>query len=137
RRYHGDLAMAYRSVGRALLLCGATAIAGFGSLAWSSNAGMASLGAVCAVGIAGNMLISVLLLPKWWQAICDSSSASSSSSSSTRTFSHNDRDAPSPHGPSFLYCSFVWRLGLAVVRVLPEKLCARLSRTLANWYTRL
>jgi predicted RND superfamily exporter protein len=68
RRYRGDLQMAHQSVGRALLLCGGTAIAGFGSLAWSSNAGMASLGQVCAVGIAGNMLISVLLLPVWWQA---------------------------------------------------------------------
>src|SRR5205085_10077798 len=67
RRYHGDLRMAHRSVGRALLLCGATAIAGFGSLAWSSNAGMASLGQVCAIGIAGNMLISVFLLPIWWK----------------------------------------------------------------------
>src|SRR5207249_946959 len=69
RRYHGDLRMAHKAVGRALLLCGATAIAGFGSLAWSSNAGMASLGAVCAIGIAGNMLISVLLLPWWWKGL--------------------------------------------------------------------
>lgn len=66
RRYHGNLVMAYQSVGRALLLCGGTAIAAFISLAWSSNAGMASLGRVCAVGIACNMLISVFLLPIWW-----------------------------------------------------------------------
>ena len=51
RRHHGDLAGAHHAVGRALLLCGGTAVAGFGSLALSSNAGMASLGAVCAVGI--------------------------------------------------------------------------------------
>jgi hypothetical protein len=37
RRHNGDLHAAYLSVGRALLLCGGTAIAGFGSLAWSSN----------------------------------------------------------------------------------------------------
>jgi predicted RND superfamily exporter protein len=67
RRYHGDLGLAHRAVGRALLLCGGTAIAGFGSLAWSSNAGMASLGRVCAVGIACNMLIAIFLLPTWWQ----------------------------------------------------------------------
>lgn len=67
RRCHGDLRLAHRSVGRALLLCGGTAIAGFGSLGLSSNAGMASLGQVCAVGIAGNMLISVFLLPVWWK----------------------------------------------------------------------
>jgi hypothetical protein len=38
RRHWGDQAMARRSVGRALILCGATAAAGFGSLAWSGNA---------------------------------------------------------------------------------------------------
>src|SRR5262249_22277682 len=51
RRHHGDMIGAHRSVGRALLLCGGTAVAGFGSLSWSTNAGMASLGQVCAVGI--------------------------------------------------------------------------------------
>jgi predicted RND superfamily exporter protein len=66
RRHGGDLAMARHSVGRALMLCGGTAMAGFGSLALSSNAGMASLGKVCAVGIGANMLISVFLLPAWW-----------------------------------------------------------------------
>jgi len=50
-----------------LMLCGGTAIAGFGSLAFSSNLGMASLGQVCAVGIGANMLISVFLLPAWWR----------------------------------------------------------------------
>jgi predicted RND superfamily exporter protein len=69
RRYHGDLRMAHRAVGRALLLCGGTAVAGFGALTFSSNAGMASLGDVCAVGIASNMLISVFLLPSWWAAL--------------------------------------------------------------------
>jgi predicted exporter len=66
RRHGGDLAAVRQSVGRALLLCGGTAVAGFGSLAFSSNLGMASLGRVCAVGIGANMLISVFLLPSWW-----------------------------------------------------------------------
>jgi uncharacterized protein len=69
RRYHGDLRVAHRAVGRALLLCGGTAAAGFGALTFSNNAGMASLGQVCAVGIASNMLISVFLLPTWWAAL--------------------------------------------------------------------
>ncbi len=69
RRYHGDLQVAHRAVGRALLLCGGTAAAGFGALTFSSNAGMASLGQICAVGIACNMLISVFLLPTWWSAL--------------------------------------------------------------------
>jgi len=67
RRHGGDLPAVRRSVGRALMLCGGTAVAGFGSLAFSSNLGMASLGQVCAVGIGANMLISVFLLPSWWQ----------------------------------------------------------------------
>jgi uncharacterized protein len=69
RRYHGDLRVAHRAVGRALLLCGGTAAAGFGALTFSSNAGMASLGQVCAVGIGCNMLISVFLLPTWWSTL--------------------------------------------------------------------
>jgi predicted RND superfamily exporter protein len=67
KRYRGNLSISHKSVGRALLLCGGTATAGFGSLILSSNAGMASLGQVCAIGIASNMLISVLLLPVWWK----------------------------------------------------------------------
>ena len=69
RRHQGDLGMVRRSVGRALMLCGGTAMAGFGSLAFSSNPGMASLGKVCAVGIGANMLISVFLLPAWWRGV--------------------------------------------------------------------
>src|SRR5260370_17415705 len=65
RRHRGDLRAAHRAVGRALLLCGGTAVAGFGSLAWSTNAGMASLGKVCAMGIGCTMLISVYLPPFW------------------------------------------------------------------------
>ena len=67
RRYNGDLDLANRAVGRALLLCGGTAVAAFASLGFSSNAGMASLGEVCAVGIGCNMLIAIFLLPMWWQ----------------------------------------------------------------------
>lgn len=69
RRYGGSLRMAYDSVGRALLLCGGTAIAAFGSLVWSSNAGMASVGEACAVGIAGNVLIAIFLAPVWWRKL--------------------------------------------------------------------
>jgi predicted exporter len=69
RRHHGNLRVTHTSVGRALLLCGGTAVSGFGSLALSNNAGMASLGRVCAVGIGCNMLISVYLLPVWWRLL--------------------------------------------------------------------
>src|SRR5207244_9951877 len=59
RRHHGDLRQAHRAVGRALWLCGGTTVAGFGSNAWASNAGMASLGKICAVGIASVMLTGI------------------------------------------------------------------------------
>jgi predicted RND superfamily exporter protein len=67
RRYAGDRMAVRRSVGRALLLAGTTTVAGFGSLAFSSNAGMASLGKVCALGITLALLTAVYLLPVWWQ----------------------------------------------------------------------
>ncbi|MFN7139070.1 MAG: MMPL family transporter, partial [Limisphaerales bacterium] len=67
RRHRGDVHAVRRSVGRALLLCGATTITGFGSLAFSSNAGMASLGLICATGIALNVLTAVYFLPIWWR----------------------------------------------------------------------
>src|SRR6185369_6456133 len=116
RRHQGDLPMAHRSVGRALLLCGATAIAGFGSLAWSSNAGMASLGQVCAIGIAGNMLISVFLLPVWWRLL---------------------KPGPQIQGsprPSSLYGSGTWRLGLLLVGALPHAWAVKIGRLFADAY---
>ena len=65
-RYQGDLRMVRGSIGRALLLAGSTTVAGFASLAFSNNAGMASLGKVCGLGIVCAMLVSVYLLPLWW-----------------------------------------------------------------------
>ena len=133
RRHRGDLTIAYRSVGRALLLCGATAVSGFGSLAWSSNAGMASLGQVCAVGIAGNMLISVFLLPVWWKTFvgqesnAESPEPESAPAQSSRFHSRLAR-------PSRLYRAEVWQIGLEIARKLPPRTAAGLSRVLADVY---
>ena len=162
RRHDGNLAMAHRSVGRALLLCGATAIAGFGSLAWSSNAGMASLGQVCAVGIAGNMLISVLLLPVWWKWCV-------AGAKSVAVYHGSPSPLPSPPGEgevrqagsrsnvgsanaslsrasgtgpaavprrrvSLLYRTELWRLGLWVARLLPARFSEQLGRGVARIY---
>ncbi len=120
RRHHGDLAVAHRSVGRALLLCGATAVAGFGSLAWSSNLGMASLGRVCAIGIAGNMLIAVYLLPVWWRRAQPRITTPDSTKASA--------------GPSTAYRAEVWRAGLALVRWLPASLEHALAHAAAWLY---
>ena len=115
RRHGGDLQLAHRSVGRALLLCGGTAIAGFGSLGFSSNAGMSSLGRVCAVGIAGNMLFSIFLLPVWWK------------------YFHGDKSLKSPadkiSAPSQFYGARLWQLGMALTRLIPPWI----SRALAQW----
>ncbi len=108
RRYRGDLRATRRATGQALLLCGATTITAFGSLAWSSNAGLASLGRVCAVGIACTALTAVLLLPAWWRWLHPGSC-----------------DWPggrAPAGPSRLYSSTAWRWGHVICRWLPEPL---------------
>lgn len=68
-RYKGNLMAVRRSVGRALLLAGSTTIVGFGSLSFSTNAGMASLGKVCALGLALMLLTAIYLLPVWWAGI--------------------------------------------------------------------
>lgn len=72
RRCGGDVLAVRRSIGRALLLAAATTVAGFASLAFSTNAGMASLGKVCALGIVMAALTAIHLLPVWWKAWCDS-----------------------------------------------------------------
>ncbi len=118
RRHGGDRRLAHRSVGRALLLCGGTAIAGFGMLGLSSNAGMASLGRVCAVGIAGNMLLSIFLLPVWWKWL------GGEKGSSVRKVS----------GPSQLYQARLWQAGLLLVRLLPQWFCTGLARIAAAIY---
>ncbi len=66
-RYEGDRLKVRQSIGSALLLAGSTTIAGFASLSFSSNYGMATLGAVCALGLTVALLSAVYLLPSWWR----------------------------------------------------------------------
>ena len=123
RRHGGDLKLAHQSVGRALLLCGGTAIAGFGTLGLSSNAGMAGLGRVCAIGIGGNMLISVLLLPGAW-----------------KYFVGNNKMKSAPEknsAPSQFYGAFIWRAGLGLGRFVPVLVFNCFARLLAAIYWRL
>jgi lauroyl/myristoyl acyltransferase len=140
RRHHGDLRVAHRSVGRALLLCGGTAVSGFGSLALSSNAGMASLGQVCAVGIGCNMAFSVFLLPIWWRRFASRSgtqpcgAANASAPSPAIQPGTNPPRAATPAKQSSLYRAEVWSLGLLVVRVLPTKLGEWLGRRVGAFY---
>jgi lauroyl/myristoyl acyltransferase len=121
RRHHGNLEEAHRSVGRALLLCGGTAVSGFGSLGLSSNAGMAGLGQVCAVGIAANVLLAVYLLPVWW-----------------KRFSQGSADGRAmPNNPSSLYSARLWSVALTLTRLFPPALTAALARIAAATYWRL
>jgi predicted RND superfamily exporter protein len=131
RRHGGDLVAVRRSVGRALMLCGATAVAGFGSLGLSSNPGMASLGKVCAVGIGANMLISVFLLPAWWLLASRKSKIQSPKSEMTGT-EVSGKAAPAKQ-PAF-YRAGLWRLGLVVVRILPAGLVKRFAMITAELY---
>lgn len=123
RRCHGDLRLAHRSVGRALLLCGGTAIAGFGSLGLSSNAGMSSLGRVCAVGIAGNMLFSIFLLPVWWKLFLGDKSVKAPTNKIST--------------PSQFYGARLWQAGLTLTRVVPKSFFESLAKLAAAIYWRL
>lgn len=67
QRHGGNILQVRRTVGRAILLCGASTASGFGALAFASNVGLASLGRVCATGIVAAGAIAVFLLPGWWR----------------------------------------------------------------------
>jgi predicted RND superfamily exporter protein/lauroyl/myristoyl acyltransferase len=136
RRNGGNIIGFRRTTGRALLLGGATTIVGFASLAWAGNAGLASLGLVCSVGIACGLLASIGLLPVWWVWLSPASEVQSQSS-----------EKPSPilpgatlpvyevHAtPSSSYRAEVWLLGLFAVRVLPDRLCEGISVVAGSVY---
>jgi lauroyl/myristoyl acyltransferase len=122
RRHGGSLSVAQRTVGRALRLCGGAAVAGFGSLGFSSNAGMASLGQICAAGLAGNMLISILLLPIWWKLLADPTSGTV---------------AAGTPAPSQFYRGAIWKMGLALANALPSSLLRGLAKWTAAVYGRV
>jgi predicted RND superfamily exporter protein len=118
RRNKGDRSAVRHATGRALLLCGATTVTAFGSLGWSSNAGLSSLGRICAVGIGCSVLTAVFLLPAWWQLV----HAKTSASRNPQT------------GPSRLYSSVTWQLGMALARALPERLLHAIATSIATLF---
>lgn len=117
RRHQGNWAIAHRGVGKALLLCGATTIAGFGSLVVSSNAGLASLGRICATGMAVTVLTTVFLLPAWWSRCTPPSGA-----------------RLGKRRPSRLYRAEVWKAGLTVGRHMPIPWMRWLGRATAELF---
>lgn len=67
QRHDGSLNETFRSIGMALLLCGVTNMIGFASLLDSSSTGLVSLGLVSTMGVGISAIVSVFLLPAWWQ----------------------------------------------------------------------
>jgi predicted RND superfamily exporter protein len=59
----GDIAEMQRTTGRGLMLCAASTVIGFGSLAWAGNKGLASMGLVCSAAILCSFLLNLFLLP--------------------------------------------------------------------------
>ena len=119
RRYDGDLARTRRSVGQALFLCAATTATGFGSLGFSNNAGLTSLGQVCAAGVLVTYLVATFLLPGWWLAFKTIPALRNAPDDATR---------PSPQSqPSSLYGARCWQAGLWIGRRLPYRLLLALA----------
>ncbi|MBN9689109.1 MAG: MMPL family transporter [Verrucomicrobia bacterium] len=121
RRHRGNRAAVWRTTGRALLLCAGANIAGFGSLAWSSNLGLASLDLVCATGVACVLVVCVGLLPAWWQRWAGTPAA----------------PPAAPASPSALYGATAWRWGQRLGRWLPESVTVGLASLGALAYRRL
>lgn len=125
RRHGGNARETRRTVGKALLLCAATTVAGFGSNAWSSNLGLASLGLVCASGVGISFLVSYFLLPSWWRTFAPSPVAGEVAPDSTEL-----------SAPSSLYRSEFWRMGLWIVRFIPRGICVLAAHFFAELYWR-
>ena len=124
RRHGSDLRSLWRITGRALLLCAGANIAGFGSLAWSNNQGLASLDLVCAVGVGCVFVVCVGLLPTW------------------RRWVVAENPPPSPTGksgpqPSRIYGALAWRVCVAVVRWMPRWMLESLTRIGVRGYQHL
>jgi predicted exporter len=66
RRHRGDIAATRRELSVVIFLCCTSAAAGFGSLAWANNMGLANLGKTCALGLLIDGMISLFLLPRAW-----------------------------------------------------------------------
>ncbi len=113
RRHHGERWAVWRTTGKALLLCAAANVAGFGSLAWSSNRGLASMDLVCAVGVGCVLTVCVGLLPAWWRIWAGPGVAG--------------RGVPAA-GPSALYGAVAWRWGQALTRALPRALTVGIAQ---------
>lgn len=133
RRHRGDLGAVRRITGRALALCAATTIAGFGSNGLSGNPGLASLGLICALGVATACITALFVVPAWW--IClgrDKQRGAGDGGSNGPNLDGAGQAALAR--PSATYGPRAWRLGLWVVRLLPRPACWAIGRLCASAY---
>jgi len=121
RRHGGDVGAMRQVTGRAILLCAATNVDGFGSNIFSSNPGLASLGLVCAIGITVAYVTAVFLVPAWWRLAGAGPAVTATAGARLAR-------------PSAAYGPRLWRLGLHAVRVLPRGWCAALGWVGAQCY---
>jgi lauroyl/myristoyl acyltransferase len=117
RRHNGNLTTVHHGVGRALLLCGATTIAGFASLTLSSNSGLASLGSLCATGMIFIVLTTVFLLPAWWQLANKNQNPTQPLTPPPPQSSNENPNTPTS---SKFYRAELWQLALATTRRIPR-----------------
>jgi predicted RND superfamily exporter protein len=66
RRNGGNVPEAQRVIGMVVILCALSGVAGFGTISWAGNYGLASLGRTCALGLFLDAAISLFVLPKLW-----------------------------------------------------------------------
>lgn len=152
RRNAGNVLRTRQITGRAVFLCAATTAIGFGSTALSGNAGLASLGLVCATGIAVTFLTAVFLLPAWWRVLtvrrsaftrleaAEKPSEGGSSSEPLQAETNGPAgdpsldDPPQLAKPSSFYRSEIWSLGLLLGRILPVSISTWLAQRIAFIY---
>ncbi|MFN0126827.1 MAG: MMPL family transporter [Verrucomicrobiales bacterium] len=67
---HGSIDRMRARLVRPLLVCVGASVCGFGSLAWAGNLGLSSLGRVCALALAINVVVALVLLPWIWRTAC-------------------------------------------------------------------
>lgn len=116
RRNRGDWKETWNSTGKAVVLCAVTTIIGFGSLAFSQNSGLASLGQVCSLGILCAVVVAILILPGlWWRFA-------------------GPVATPETKKPSQLYRVGWWKAGMWLGKNLPESLLGLIARGLARSY---
>jgi predicted RND superfamily exporter protein len=67
RRSGGDFSVVWNGAGKAIFFCGLSTAIGFGSLLFSSNDMLWSMGLLCGLGILLSTTLSLHVIPGLWQ----------------------------------------------------------------------